>query len=143
MVNTRSKSKKDTPQPPSPQPKKQTSKPSPKKEIQKVNSKPKSVVFSLRDAYAYFDTLKLDDSTKENYKERIRFICEDFDTDDLNEIFGDPDKVIEKIKHMKWRNNPNKTISLETQKAYLIAVRVLTQRGKVPSVDVAMHSRRI
>jgi len=71
MVNTRSKSKKDTPQPPSkpsPQPKKQTSKPSPKKEIQKGNSKPKSVVFSLQDAYAYFDTLKPDDSTKENYK---------------------------------------------------------------------------
>jgi hypothetical protein len=37
---------------------------------------------------------------------------------------------------MKWRNNPNKTISLETQKAYLIAVRVLTQRGAIPSVDV-------
>jgi hypothetical protein len=139
MVNTRSKSKKEAPQPPSkpsPLPKKQTPKTSPKNQIQKVISNPKSVVFSLRDAYVYFDTLKLDDSTKENYKERIRFICEDFDTDDLNVIFGNPDKVIENIRQMKWRNNPNKTISLETQKAYLIAVRVLTQRGAIPSVDV-------
>jgi hypothetical protein len=54
---------------------------------------------------------------------------------DIDKILSNPDKVKEVIESATWKNNPDKLLSVESQKIIWTMIRMLTKYGVVKSVD--------
>ena len=108
-----------------------------KKQRKDYDRNPKMIVKTKQDAIKYFNSMKLGENSIRAYTERLEFLCDMFKSDNVDAILKSPEKVKEKIETATWRNNPDKLISVETQKLYWIMIRILTKFGNVKSVGKA------
>ena len=99
-----------------------------------TKSKKKGMIVTKDDAINWIKEKYASLKTQKQYIDNITKICNHFENDNLDELLGNPEPFLQKLKLMTYSRDDMKLVSSESIKTYLILIRTLTKDNKIASV---------